>query len=143
MPTPPQEYFSSTLCFINKRITSIPCKSSQYYIWGYKLCCVIFTLKSEGKLKFYCKIYFLQPYLHHHGPTHHHRVVRDCQPSAYGNITYEEVAPHRSSSLKSPQPVVNYKDFVYKVCWIICIWHCFPCGMGLYQHESPNLATSL
>ena len=25
----------------------------------------------------------------------------------------------------------------------ICIWHCFPCDVGSYQHESPNLATSL
>ena len=25
----------------------------------------------------------------------------------------------------------------------ICIWHCCPCGMVLYKHESPNLSASL
>ena len=40
---------------------------------------------------------------------------------------------------------------IFRAVWVytstslqtICMWHCFPCGMGLYQHESPNIATSL
>ena len=34
-------------------------------------------------------------------------------------------------------------DATSELYYMICIWHCFPCGMGLYQHESPNLSTSL
>ena len=31
----------------------------------------------------------LVPYKHRHGGPRHHRVVRDCQPAKYNNVTHE------------------------------------------------------
>ena len=47
----------------------------------------------------------------------------------------------------------NYRNLLLKLqyvntfsrlwCWMICIWHCFECEMGLSQHKSPKSFTSL
>ena len=59
----------------------------------------------------------LEPYLYHHGPTHHHRVVRECQPPTFGNDTYEEIPAHRQSSLTPYSSVVECREFVKKISY--------------------------
>ena len=59
----------------------------------------------------------LQPYLYHHGPEHDHRVIRESQPETYGNNTYEEVPPHRSSPLSLNTPMVQCREFVKKALY--------------------------
>ncbi|KAK2166589.1 hypothetical protein LSH36_37g00025 [Paralvinella palmiformis] len=59
----------------------------------------------------------LQPYLYHHGPEHDHRVIRESQPETYGNNTYEEVPPHRSSPLSLDTPMVQCREFVKKALY--------------------------
>uniref|UniRef100_A0A8C3KL32 N-acetylglucosamine-1-phosphodiester alpha-N-acetylglucosaminidase n=1 Tax=Calidris pygmaea TaxID=425635 RepID=A0A8C3KL32_9CHAR len=51
----------------------------------------------------------LQPYFpYQHGPRHHHRYVRDCQPIKYGNVTHEAWP----SDNRTDSPVATTRTFV-------------------------------
>ena len=58
----------------------------------------------------------------------------------YEQLWYKPI-PHNLEKLILNQWSLNDRKWLNLCCHVRkCIWHCFSCGMGLYQHSSPNLA---
>ncbi|XP_070692131.1 N-acetylglucosamine-1-phosphodiester alpha-N-acetylglucosaminidase [Pempheris klunzingeri] len=60
----------------------------------------------------------LLPYAHGHGPSHSHRHVRDCQPVAHGNTTYESWTPSSHGGLLVAESTVFVSDVPGTSRWV-------------------------
>ncbi|CAH1779727.1 unnamed protein product [Owenia fusiformis] len=72
---------------------------------------LLYVGSTLGKPQRCVKLDILEPYKHHFGPRHSHRVTRDCQPKKYGSLTHEQYPAHSGPS----DTVVQSDYFIKKV----------------------------